>query len=569
MAKTLETILKLSGKLDPSLMRALKTANGQTTRETKSMSDTVTGTVSSMSKRVAGYLAAAFSIRAMYNFGKRVVLEAQTAEIANEKLAVVMRQRMKATDAQIQSIVNLAQAQQRLGVIEDDTQIAGAQQLATFLDSTNSLKILVPALNDLAAQQKGLAATDEDLVHIANMFGKAMWGQTSALRRVGIVFTKAEEKAVKFGTEEERAAALAQVITNNVGHMNKALSQGDYGKLQNARNVLQDMREELGNKLIPIIAEAYQKALPYLSKAFDFLGTVITWAADGLVYLGEHKGVLIAIAIGIGAVTAAVTALKLAALAASVNPVLQAISLAVIALAGAGIWLAANWGKVSKFLMVCWAKIKSGVASVWGAVKRFFAPIGAFLKAAFAPVISMVNGLITALGGLISFISGVFSGNWGKAWEGIKQVFASIWNSLIGIVKSVVNIVIGILNGMIWAYNNSIGALADVVGIKIKITPIQELAAGATVYGPTAAIVGEDGPETVVPHNNKPRSRRLLAEAASGVGMPVGGGTNITYAPVIYANDAGGVKEALDDDFERFKAFARRYFGENARLEFA
>ena len=77
------------------------------------------------------------------------------------KLATVMRQRVKASDAEIESIKRLASAQQAIGVIGDEVQLSGAQQLATFISRKDSLDSLIPAMNNLLAQQKGLNATDQ------------------------------------------------------------------------------------------------------------------------------------------------------------------------------------------------------------------------------------------------------------------------------------------------------------------------------------------------------------------------------------------------------------------------
>ena len=88
-------------------------------------------------------------------------------EEAETKLAVVMRERMNATEANIQAIKDLCSAQQVLGVIGDEVQLAGAQQLATFLSQQSALEELIPAMNNLVAQQKGLNATSNDAVSIA------------------------------------------------------------------------------------------------------------------------------------------------------------------------------------------------------------------------------------------------------------------------------------------------------------------------------------------------------------------------------------------------------------------
>lgn len=131
---------------------------------------------------------------------------------AETKLQTVMRQRMDANAAEIQSIKELAAAQQQSGVIGDEVQLSGAQQIATFLTQKASLDMLIPAMNNLLAQQRGLNATTQDAVSIGNLMGKAMHGQTSALTRVGITFNEAQENVMKFGTEAQRAAMLAEII---------------------------------------------------------------------------------------------------------------------------------------------------------------------------------------------------------------------------------------------------------------------------------------------------------------------------------------------------------------------
>lgn len=178
--------------------------------------------------------AAAFSVKAVLNFAKASKEAYDTQLVAETKLATVMRQRLGANDDMIKSIKSLAAQQQELGVIGDEVQLAGAQQIATYAKETDTLKTLIPAMNDLLAQQQGLNATSSDAVNIGNLIGKVLQGQTSALKRVGITFSDAEEQMLKYGNESQRAAMLAQVITNNVGHMNAALAQTDAGKQEAA-----------------------------------------------------------------------------------------------------------------------------------------------------------------------------------------------------------------------------------------------------------------------------------------------------------------------------------------------
>ena len=180
---------------------------------------------------------------------------------ANTQLTTVMRQRMNATDEDIKKVNEVIGAQSKLGVIGGTIQKTGAQQIATFLKEKGTLELLIPSMNDLLAQQKGLNATQEDARSVANLMGKAMTGQTSALRRVGITFSEAQENIMKYGTEQQRAAMLAQIITDNVGHMNAQLGKTDAGQLKQAEMQFAAIKVQIGelvSKWLPKIAFAVQ-----------------------------------------------------------------------------------------------------------------------------------------------------------------------------------------------------------------------------------------------------------------------------------------------------------------------
>ena len=147
-------------------------------------------------------------------------------DVAATKLANNMANMMGARQEEIDSIRELCAAQQELGVIGDEVQLAGAQEMATYLQKKSSLEALIPVMNDMLAQQYGLNATQEEAANIAMMLGKVMEGQTGALSRYGYYFDEAQEAILKYGTEEERAATLAAIVEDAVGGMKKALPRG-------------------------------------------------------------------------------------------------------------------------------------------------------------------------------------------------------------------------------------------------------------------------------------------------------------------------------------------------------
>ena len=167
------------------------------------------------------------------------------------KLANNMRNTMGARDEDVQSIKDLCAAQQRLGVIGDEVQMAGAQELATYLEKKSSLEQLIPVMNDMVAQQYGLNATSEAATNIATMLGKVMDGQVGALSRYGYKFDEAQAQILKFGTEEQRAAVLAEVVESSVGGMNESLAKTDAGKAKQAANDFGDLKEQIGAIIAP------------------------------------------------------------------------------------------------------------------------------------------------------------------------------------------------------------------------------------------------------------------------------------------------------------------------------
>lgn len=228
---------------------------------------------------------------------------------ANTQLTTVMRQRMAATEEDIKKVNEVIGAQSKLGVIGGTIQKTGAQQIATFLKEKGTLEQLIPAMNDLLAQQKGLNATQEDARSVANLMGKAMTGQTSALRRVGITFSEAQENIMKYGTEQQRAAMLAQIITDNVGHMNAQLGKTDAGQLKQAEMQFAAIKVQIGelvSKWLPKITFAAQ-ALTIVNSMI-LLGNSIKGATMVIAKFGITTKAVNAVCIGFRASVVGLTA---------------------------------------------------------------------------------------------------------------------------------------------------------------------------------------------------------------------------------------------------------------------
>lgn len=230
-------------------------------------------------KKVLGAIGVGLSVAALAKMGKEAA-EAYDTQVQGEmKLATVMRKTMGASNAEIQSILDLTAAQQQLGVVGDEAQMAGAQQLSTYLHLTGSLKTLLPVMNDLAVQQYGLNVSEEQTVSIAKVLGKAMQGQTGALTRYGFAVSAAEAKTLKYGTEAERAATLAGIVSQRVGGMNSALASTPTGRMQQLKNTLGDIKERFG-QAVRTIGTVFLPVLNAVGSALAGIATIANKVAQ-------------------------------------------------------------------------------------------------------------------------------------------------------------------------------------------------------------------------------------------------------------------------------------------------
>lgn len=310
----------------------------------------------------------------------------QQQEIAETQLTTVMRQRMGATDDEIASIKQLASEQQKLGVIGDEVQLAGAQQVATFLKEKSSIDTLLPAMNNLLAQQHGVNSSTTDAVSVANLMGKAMQGQVSALTRVGITFSEAEAQVLKYGTESERAAVLAQVITNNVGDMNAQLAATDSGKQAQLANKIGDIKEQLGalaNGAMPfvMIASSTITALSSITTLTAGIKTLTTTVyasvkAFAVSTAAVIKNKVATAAAAVAQKTVAIATKAWTAVQKVLNLVLSAnpIGIVITAIGGLVAALVAAYNNSEDFRNIC--------NQVWGAIKPLAdAIMGSLVKA--------------------------------------------------------------------------------------------------------------------------------------------------------------------------------------------
>lgn len=122
------------------------------------------------------------------------------------------------------------------------------------------------------------------------------------------------------------------------------------------------------------------------------------------------------------------------------------------------------------------------------------------LGTAFEALKPLIDSIMLIFGGLIDFITGVFTGDWEMAWGGIIDIFAGIFEGIVNLVKLPINTVIGLINKL-FASIGQIDLPDFLGGGSIGLPQIPLLAKGTDYFQGGMAIVGEEGAELV----NMPR----------------------------------------------------------------
>ena len=334
-----------------------------------------------------------------------LVKEYEDAVQAETMLTTVMKQRMNATDDMVQSILDMANAMEKVGIYEADAILMGAQELATYVTNKKALEALIPAMTDLVAQRNGFTVTSQDFVSAATMMGKVMMGQTSALSRVGYIFTEDEKRMLEMGNEMERASTLARLLTSNVGPMAESLASVDIGAIMNASNRINAVKESLGE----LFASMKQQFTLFRALIYERFATPILTSLENL-DINLNK-----------VVKTAATLVEVLMLVAAAYATVNAVKHPIFTLVVTGILLII---KSLRELGIEVGSFMGVLGGVLGAIAGIFTSVFKLIYNAVAAIWNVVAGL----------------------GEGIFNLFADPLKGVANLVLEVVRIILTVLN---------------------------------------------------------------------------------------------------------------------------
>lgn len=458
------------------------------------------------------------------------------AEGLRDKLAMLNNEQQlsseSASDLQ-EKFGSAAKANTDLGFAVEDSLASFNSAFAATGNLTESLSINQEAMD--LARMKNI-----DLSTATNLIDKAMQGSAIALKQYGI--------NIKDGlTPTQALTELQQKLAGQA----KAFADTPTGNIAVMKTKMADLAATLGNDLMPTfirlikaLTDVVEKVTAWTDKHPQLTTNILLGAAAlGGLFLGiSTVAGAISASIEIWKAGAAVVGLfgdALAFLAA--NPIVLIIA-AIAAIVVGIVLLVTHWDQAKKFLVDAWNYLKEQFIAAWTIIRTN------------AEV--FMGGIMNVINTVLNTIKGI----WNNIWSGMKNFFGSIWDGITSIIQGAANTITGIINSIISAISrvtsaiaNSpvgkviggvsgvVGTVAGAVGNAVGAVGnfigglIPKFAEGGLVSSPTLALVGEAGPEYIIPKSK-----------LEGGGSFAGNGSGITVnlSGNFYTEDQAAIKWA-------------------------
>lgn len=316
-----------------------------------------------------------------------VVKASNEAELAQTRLAQILKTSTFASDEQIAKLNEQAEALEKVGVVSADVIRQGQGQLASFDLQAESIEALIPSILNYAVAEKGLNMTSSDLQSVTNGLAQALQGNFGALTKTGFVLDEQTKAMISNGTETERVTALAQVLDSTYLGLNETMRSTTQGGIVGMQFAIDKLKESIGNSLKPAIGELLTRLEPLITKITDWIERNPELVSKIIIFSGVLAGL-----------TAVVGGLALALIALT-SP-FTLVALAITGIIALITLIAFNFDKIK----VKFNEFAESFKTRWTEIKNFIKGIVDAIIQFFQPLIDIVNSIVAGIERAVSFV---------------------------------------------------------------------------------------------------------------------------------------------------------------------
>jgi phage-related protein len=523
--------LKLSilGDVD-QLKRSLTTG----TKEVQTFGSKVSdfGKKAGLAFAAAGAAATAYAGKLAIDGVKAAIAD----EAAQAKLATTLQNVTGATSAQIAAVeAQILKTSLLTGVTDDELRPSFDRLVRSTKDVEEATRLQALALDISAGSGKSLEA-------VTNALAKASEGQNTALGKLGVGISAAELKTMSFeqitaklsDTFANQASVQADTFAGKMARLNVAIDEGKETVGSFILDAITPLVSGFVNKVIPAIQDVAAEIGPKLTPAFKALGdyftNVLIPAFTTLYNFIRDYIVPILNVTLIPIVTALAKAWTTIADALRENSdELEPLRAAFYAFAGflrdtvapiIGTFVTGAIGGIAgviSALIGVVGDVTTAVTSGFNTIRNFFT---GSIQLISDTAEDLISGMASGISGVVSSLSDIV-GNVETAvvsgLRGVRNFFTYVSNfisesagnlvsPIVDVFRAAINTIIGLWNRLDFRITFDVPSWVPIIGGDSWRSPdifpdIPMLANGGIVNSPTLAMIGEAGPEAVIPLN--------------------------------------------------------------------
>lgn len=360
----------------------------------------------------------------------------------------------------------------------------------------------------------------------AKALGKALSdpvGGLKGLKGAGVALTAQQKEQIKGFVESGDLLSAQKIVIDEVtkatgGYAESTTTAGDRAKLafgevqEKIGGFLLPVAEKLSNwfveKLIPAVQDFFKNHGPQLKKMFtdiaDKIRPVAQWLGENIPkalkkmgdWMKNNSGVVKVFAGTLGVLAVAIGLISAALWVLSLNPFVLIVAGIVLGIAAL---VAGFYYLYDKFQIV----------------RDVVDTLGTVFKVVFEAIVAVVKWSFESIKGTIETLAGVFSWLWDRTEglrEGIVGIFSGVFDGIKNALRTGYNALIRIINPILKKLHGvpGFGFLPDALPEwpgdqgsqreqQFNNNGVRRMATGGIVTGPTNALIGEAGPEAVIP----------------------------------------------------------------------
>ena len=429
----------------------------------------------------AGAAAGAYAVKLAVDGVKAAIAD----EAAQNRLATTLRNVVGASNDQIKAVEQqILKTSLLTGKTDDELRPSLDRLVRSTKDVEEAQKLQALALDISAGSGKSLEA-------VSNALAKAHDGNFAALSKLGVSM---DANIIKSKDFDAATAALASTFKDQASVQAETFQ----GKMDRLKIAFDEGKETVGSFILdaitPLVSGFVNKVVPAIQDVANEIGPKLTPVFKAL---GDYfTNVLVP------AFTSLYNFIK-----DYIVPILQVTLIPIITA------LAKAWVSISDALKDNADKLEPLRVAFFafaGFLRDTIAPIiGTFISSSISGIAGVISALITVVADVTNFISTSFT-KIKNFFTDVKDFIVSgssaIWTPFYNAFKSVLNAIVSIWNKLDFSIDISVPDWVPVVGGKgFKVADIFPdvpfLAKGGIVTSPTLAMIGEAGPEAVIPLN--------------------------------------------------------------------